>query len=70
MDRPTAISQIREACRDIARLLMKIHPAVPHLTDESTQHDSYQILHRLTVELESLKKRIGKLEREDASTEL
>jgi hypothetical protein len=70
MDRTTAIAQIRDACRDIARLLMKIHPTVPHLADETAQHDSYQILHRLTVELESLKKRIGKLEREDASTEL
>ena len=68
MDQPAAIQQIRDACRDIARLTMKIHPAVPHLGHEETQADVLRALHQLTVELEVIKKKIGRLEREDSST--
>lgn len=68
MERADAIQQIREACREMARLLMKIHPAVPHLADKETSDECYKTLHQLTVELESLKKRIGKLERTDDSS--
>ena len=47
---------------------MKIHPAVPHLAHEETQADVLRALHQLTVELEVIKKKIGRLEREDSST--
>jgi hypothetical protein len=47
---------------------MKIHPAVPHLQHPETQDEFYKTLHQMTVELETLKKKLGKLEREDSST--
>ena len=40
MDRPAAIAQIREACKNIALQFMKIHPAVPGLADEETQKEA------------------------------
>jgi hypothetical protein len=68
MKKAAAIQQIRDACRDIARLTMKIHPAVPHLAHPETQADILKALHQLTVELEVIKKKIGRLDRDDAST--
>ena len=37
---------------------------------EETQDELFKTLHQLTVELEVLKKKLGKLEREDSSTVL
>jgi GTP1/Obg family GTP-binding protein len=70
MERSAAIQQIREACKIIVQQFMKIHPAVPHLQHPATQDEFYKTLHQMTVELETLKKQLGKLEREDASTVL
>lgn len=68
MDRPAAIAQIREACKNIALQFMKIHPALPHLQDEETQRECIKSLHEMTVLLETIKKKIGKLERSDDSS--
>lgn len=68
MDRTTAIQQIREACKNIALQFMKIHPALPHLQDAETMADSIKCLHEMTVQLEVIKKKIGRLERQDDST--
>lgn len=68
MDRAEAIQQIRDACRLIVPQFMRIHPAVPHLQHPETQDEFYKILHQMTVELETLKKKLGKLERDDSST--
>jgi hypothetical protein len=68
MDRAAAISQIREACKNIALQFMKIHPALPHLGHEETFKDSLKAMHEMTVQLETIKKKIGKLEREDDSS--
>ena len=68
MDRPTAITQIREAAKNIALQFMKIHPALPKLEDAETQGDCIKCLHEMTVQLEIIKKKIGKLERSDDST--
>ena len=38
---------------------MKIHPAVPHLQDAETQDDIFKASHQLTVELETIKKKIA-----------
>lgn len=65
MERSDAIQRIRDACKTIALQFMKIHPAVPHLRDAETQDEFYRILHQMTVELETIKKRLGKLERKD-----
>lgn len=68
MDRPTAIAQIREACKNIALQFMKIHPAVPGLADDEVQKECLRCVHEMTVLLETVKKRIGRLERADDST--
>ena len=68
MDRSAAISQIREACKNIALQFMKIHPALPHLQDAETMSDSLKCLHEMTVQMEMIKKKIGKLERTDDSS--
>ena len=68
MERPEAIQQIRDACKIIVQQFMKIHPAVRHLNHGETQDELIKTLHQLTVELETLKKRLGRLEREDSST--
>ena len=68
LDRPAAIAQIREAAKNIALQLMKIHPALPALGDAETQADCIKALHELTVQLEIVKKKVGKLERSDDST--
>jgi thymidylate synthase ThyX len=68
MDRPAAITQIREAAKNIALQFMKIHPALPALNDAETMADGIKCLHEMTVQLEIIKKKIGKLERSDDST--
>lgn len=68
MDRPAAIAQIREACKNIALQFMKIHPALPGLNDSEVQGDCIKSLHEMTVHLETIKKKIGKLERSDDSS--
>jgi len=68
MDRPAAIAQIREASKNIALQFMKIHPALAGLNDAETQGDCIKSLHEMTVHLETIKKKIGKLERSDDSS--
>jgi thymidylate synthase ThyX len=67
MDRPAAIAQIREAAKNIALQFMKIHPALPALNDAETMGDCIKCVHEMTVQLETIKKKIGKLERSDDS---
>jgi hypothetical protein len=47
---------------------MKIHPAVPGLADEETQKECFRCIHEMTVLLETIKKKIGRLERSDDSS--
>jgi hypothetical protein len=68
MDRPAAIAQIREAAKNIALQFMKIHPALPGLNDAETMGDCIKAVHEMTVQLEIIKKKVGKLERSDDST--
>ena len=68
MDRPAAIAQIREAAKNIALQFMKIHPALRDLNDEETVNECIKCVHEMTVQLETIKKKIGKLERSDDST--
>jgi hypothetical protein len=41
---------------------------VPGLADEETQKECYRSVHEMTVLLETIKKKIGRLERADDST--
>jgi len=70
MERADAIEKIEEACKQIALQMMKIHPSVGGLDDEETQADILKSAHELTVELETIKKKLIRLKGRDDSTEL
>lgn len=67
MTRSQASKQILDACREIALQLMKIHPAISHLQDDTTQADCIRATHQLTCELETIKKKLLKLQNRDDS---
>jgi hypothetical protein len=68
MDRAAAILQIRDACKNIALQMMKISPAIHKLGDAETQSDCIKAGYELTIQLEIIKKKIGRLEKADDST--
>jgi hypothetical protein len=68
MTRPEAIQHIRDAAKIIALHMMKIHPALPDLKDDDTMKECLKSLHEMTVHLETIKKKIGRLEKQDDST--
>lgn len=68
--RDEAIEKIQEACKQIALQFMKIHPQVPKLEDPETQNACLESLHEMTVRLETIKKRLIKLQQRDDSAEL
>jgi hypothetical protein len=70
MDREAAIAQIREACNGISMELMKINPAISALGDKEAQEETYRVVFELTKEVETIKKRLAKLERSDESRDL
>jgi hypothetical protein len=61
---------IRKACNGISLELMKINPAVPALGDKEAQDEIYRTVFELTKEVETIKKRLAKLERSDESRDL
>jgi thymidylate synthase ThyX len=67
MDKADAIHQMREACNNVSRELMRIHPAVPALADKEAQDEIYKTLFELTKNVEIVKKRLAKLEAKDES---
>jgi len=68
MDKPTAIQQIRDACNNLSRELMRIHPAVPALADKQAQDEIYKTVFELTKNVETIKKRLAKLEAKDGTS--
>ncbi len=67
MSRDEAISKIEDACRTIALEMMKITPAARHLGDEDTTADVVKAAYQLTVELETIKKKLIRLKGRDDS---
>lgn len=70
MERDAAISQIEDACKTISLALMKITPAVRFLGEAETQADVLRASHQLTVELETIKKKLIRLKGRDDSSDL
>ena len=70
VNRDMAIAQIRKACNGISMELMKINPAVSALGDKEAQEEIYRTVFELTKEIETIKKRLAKLERSDESRDL
>jgi thymidylate synthase ThyX len=67
MDRKAAIEQIRTVCDTIARELMKVHPAVPAIQHEETQKVIYETVYELTKNVETIKKKLIRLQGTDDS---
>lgn len=67
MTREEAIERIEAACKAIALEMMKVTPAARHLGDEDATADVVKAAYRLTIELESIKKRLIKLKGRDDS---
>ena len=67
MDKAAAIKQIRDVCNNVARELMRIHPAVPALAEKEAQDELFKTLFELTKQIEIIKKRLAKLEAKDDS---
>ena len=70
MNRDEASTQIKDACRVIARELMRLNPAIRDLTDKPTEDALYEAVYELTKQGEIVKKKVIKLENRDDSTEL
>lgn len=70
MQQDDAIHQIQEACKQIALQMMKVQPAIQHLGDEETQSELFKTAHQLTIELETIKKKLIRLQKRDDSAEL
>jgi hypothetical protein len=68
MDRPTAITEIRAACQQIATGVTSIHPLLPPLADEPTKAEIVKALFELTKNVEVIKKQVMRLEKRDDST--
>jgi hypothetical protein len=60
MDRAAAIEQIRSACNNLSKEMMRLNPAVSALGDKEVQDELYKTIYELTKQLEIVKKRIGK----------
>ena len=67
MEQTEAIQVIQDACAGIAREMMKITPAVTALQDEKTKEKVFQTLYKLTANVETIKKQVGKLGKNDDS---
>ncbi len=67
MEKLPAINQIKEVCKTISRELMRIHPAMPALGDKEAQDEIYKAIFELTKNVETIKKRLAKLESKDDS---
>lgn len=67
MSRDEAISKIEDACKIIALEMMKITPAARHLGDEETTADVVKAAYQLTIELETIKKKLIRLKGRDDS---
>jgi hypothetical protein len=68
MDRPTAITEIRATCLQIATGVTSIHPLLPALADEPTKAEIVKALFELTKNVEVIKKQVMRLEKRDDST--
>jgi uncharacterized protein with HEPN domain len=70
MDQTAAIAQIQEAAKNIALQFMKIHPALRKLEADEVRDECLKSMHEMTVHLESIKKKLIRLQQRDDSTEL
>lgn len=63
-----AIEAIKDACAELARAMMKITPLVPDLKDKGAETKIFETLYELTKNVETIKKQVGKIGKDDASS--
>ena len=68
MEKSAAIQQIRDVCNLFSRELMRVHPAVPALADKEAQDEIFKTVFELTKNVETIKKRLAKLEAKDGTS--
>ncbi len=68
MEKAAAIKQIRDVCNNISRELMRFHPAVPGLAHKEAQDEIFKTVFELTKQVETIKKRLAKLEAKDGTS--
>jgi hypothetical protein len=62
MDRAAAIEQLRSACNNISREMMRLNPAITALGEPALQDELYKASYELTKQVEVLKKRVVKIQ--------
>jgi len=67
MDRATASPQIREHCNTASMAVMKIHPLLNALGDDTTKAEIVKALFEITKNVEVVKKQVMRLEKRDDS---
>ena len=67
MDRAKASDKIKSHCKTIALEMMEINPSIVSLDDPETQEALFEASYELTKQLEIIKKRVIKLERDDGA---
>ena len=68
MEREEAIETVKRACAEIARNLMQITPVVTSLGDQEAEKKVFETLYELTAQVETIKKVVGKIGRDDDTT--
>ncbi len=68
MDQAQAIETIKDACAEIARGMMKITPAVTALKEKDVEAKLFETLYELTKNVETIKKQVGKIGKDDQTT--
>ena len=66
-EKDAAIETIKAACAEIARGMMKITPAVSKLEDKTVEAKVFETLYELTKNVETIKKQVGKIGKDDES---
>ena len=70
MDKQSAILQIKKACANIAVEMMKIHPAAAALENKPTHEEIIKLMFQLTKDLETIKKRVAAMEKQDDTPDM
>ncbi len=70
MNKDDALGQIRKACDAISMELMKMNPAVPALGEKEAVDEIFRAVLSLTRDVETIKKRLAKIERGDETRDL
>ncbi len=67
MDQNQAIEQIKDACANIAREMMRINPVIGKIGDKEVESKLYETVYQATSNIEVIKKTVIKFQGRDDS---